>query len=52
MGFREGWTSTVGDNVVAVLEVRGEHVVESGEMCSGAWHEGDEAGDGIRYQTN
>ena len=41
MGFAEGWTSTVGDDVVAVFEVRCETAVVSGEMGAGAWHEGD-----------
>ena len=34
--------STVGDDVMAVLEVRGEHAVVSGEMGpemdTGSWH--------------
>ena len=35
MGFAGGWMSPVGDDVVAVLEVRGEHAVVSGEMARG-----------------
>ena len=42
MGFAGGWTSTVGDDVVAVFEVRGEHAVVPGEMGAWAWHEGGE----------
>ena len=38
MGFAGGLMSTVGDDVVAVYEVRGEHAVVSGEMGAGAWH--------------
>ena len=38
MGFVGGWTSTVGDDVVVVFEVSGEHAVVSGEMGAGAWH--------------
>ena len=30
MGFAGDWMSTVGDDVVAVFEVRGEHAVVSG----------------------
>ena len=40
MGFTGGSISTVGDDVVAVYEVRGEHAVVSGEMGAGAWHGG------------
>ena len=47
MGFAGGWMSPVGDDVVAVFEVRGEHAVVSGEMGAGAWHEGGEAGDKV-----
>ena len=43
MGFAGGWMSPVGDDVVAVFEVRGEHAMVSGEMGAGAWHEGGEA---------
>ena len=38
MGFAGGLMSTVGDDVVAVYEVRGEHAVVSGEMGAGARH--------------
>ena len=38
MGFAGGWMSTVGDDAVAVYEVRGEHAVVSGEMGAGARH--------------
>ena len=38
--------STVGDDVMVVLEVRGEHAVVSGEMGpemdTGSWHEAGE----------
>ena len=37
----------VGDDAVAVLEVRGEHAVVSGEMGAGAWDEGGESGDEV-----
>ena len=37
----------VGDDKAAVLEVRGEHTVVSGEMGAGARHEGGEAGDRV-----
>ena len=47
MGFAGGWVSTVGDDVVAVFEVRGEHAMVSGEMSAGAWYEGSEAGDKV-----
>ena len=33
-----GWVDGVGDDAVAVLEVRGEHAVVSGEMGAGAWN--------------
>ena len=33
-------TGRVGDDAVAVLEVRGEHAVITGEMGAGAWNEG------------
>ena len=39
--------SPVGDDVVAVFEVRGEHAVVSGEVSAGARHEGGEAGDKV-----
>ena len=38
MGFAGGWMSPVGDDVVAVFEVRGEHALVSGEMAAGASH--------------
>ena len=38
MGFAGGSMSTVGDDVVAVYEVRGEHAVVSGETGAGARH--------------
>ena len=57
MGFAGGSMSTVGDDVVAVYEVRGEHAVVSAEMGAGAWHRasslrerhfrGGEAGDKV-----
>ena len=34
--FAGGWVDGVGDDAVAVLEVRGEHAVVSGEMGAGA----------------
>ena len=37
--------STVGGDEMAVLEVRGEHAMESGATGEGSWHEGGEAGD-------
>ena len=62
MGFAGGWTSTVGDDVVAVLGVRGEHALVSGEMGAGAWHRasslcerhfrGGEAGDEVHRVEN
>ena len=42
-----GWVDRVGDDAVAVLEVRGEHAVVPGEMGAGAWNEGGEAGDEV-----
>ena len=42
-----GWVDGVGDDAVAVLAVRGEHAVVSGEMSAGAWNEGGEAGDEV-----
>ena len=45
MRLAGGSMGRVGDDVVAVLEVRGEHAVVSGEMGAGTWHEGGEAGD-------
>ena len=44
-GLTGSLMSAVGDNEVAVLEVRGEHAVVSGEMGAGARHEGGESGD-------
>ena len=38
MGFAGGWMLMVGDDAVAVLEVRGEHAVVSSEMGTGAWN--------------
>ena len=38
VGFAGGWMSPVGDDVVAVFEVRSEHAVVSSEMGAGAWH--------------
>ena len=56
-GVRGHSMSPVGDDVVAVFEVRGEHAVVSGEMGAGAWHRassprerhfrGGEAGDKV-----
>ena len=43
-GLAGGWTRRVGDDEVAVFEVRGEHAVVSGEMGAGAWYEGSEQG--------
>ena len=45
MRLAGGLVDRVGDDAVAVLEVRGEHAVVSGEMGVGAWNEGGEAGD-------
>ena len=45
MGLAGGLMGRVGDETAAVLEVRGEHAVVSGEMGAGTWHEGGEAGD-------
>ena len=45
MGLAGGLMGTVGDDVMAVFAVRGEHAVVSGEMGAGARHEGGEAGD-------
>ena len=45
-------TVQVGDDAAAVLAVRGEHAVVSGEMGAGAWDEGREAGnevDGVEH---
>ena len=47
MGLAGGSMGRVGDDAVAVLEVRGEHAVVSGEMGAGARHEGGESGDEI-----
>ena len=41
------WVGRVGDDAVAVLAVRGEHAVVSGEMGAGAWNEGGETGDEV-----
>ena len=38
MGLASGWADRVGNDAVAVLEVRGEHAVVSGEMDAGAWN--------------
>ena len=38
MGLAGGLMDRVGDDAVAVLEVRGEHAVVSGEMGAGAWY--------------
>ena len=43
MRLAGGLVDRVGDDAVAVLAVRGEHAVVSGEMGTGAWHEGGEA---------
>ena len=45
MRLAGGLVDRVGADAVAVLEVRGEHAVVSGEMGAGAWNEGGEAGD-------
>ena len=45
MGLAGGWMDRVGDDAVAVLAVRGEHAVVSGEVDAGAWDEGGEASD-------
>jgi len=45
MRLAGGLVDRIGDDAEAVLEVRGEHAVVSGEMGAGAWHEGGEAGD-------
>ena len=42
-----GVTGRAGYDAAAVLEVRGEHAVVSGEMGVGAWYEGGEAGDEV-----
>ena len=47
-----GWMDRVGDDAVAVLEVRGEHAVVSGEMGAGAWNEGGEAGDEVAVRDS
>ena len=47
MRLAGGLVDRVGDDAVAVLEVRGEHAVVSGEMGVGAWNEGGEAGDEV-----
>ena len=38
MGLAGGWMGRVGNDTVAVLEVRGEHAVVSGEMDARARH--------------
>ena len=45
MRLAGGLMGRFGDDTAAVLEVRGEHAVVSGEMGAGAGHEGGEAGD-------
>ena len=55
MGLAGGLMGTVGDDVMAVFAVRGEHAVVSGEMGAGARHEGGEAGDevdGVEYEMS
>ena len=47
MRLAGGLVDRVGDDTVAVLAVRGEHAVVSGEMGAGAWNEGGEAGDEV-----
>ena len=47
-GLAGGLTGRVGGDAVAMLEVRDEHAVVSGEMGAGAWNEGGEADDKIR----
>ena len=47
MRLAGGLVCRVGDDAVAVLAVRGEHAVVSGEMGAGAWNEGGEAGDEV-----
>ena len=47
MGLAGGLMGRAGDDTAAVLEVRGEHAVVSGEMGAGAWHEGGESGDEV-----
>jgi len=47
MGFVGGLVGGTGDDTAAVLEVRGEHAVGSGEMGAGAWYESGEAGDEV-----
>ena len=44
MRLAGGLVGRVGDDAVAVLAVRGEHAVVSGEMGAGAWNEGGECG--------
>ena len=38
MRLTDGLMDRVGDDEAAVIEVRGEHAVVSGEMGAGAWH--------------
>ena len=45
MGLAGGLMGGIGDDTAAMLEVRGEHAVVSGEMGAGAWYESGEAGD-------
>ena len=55
MRLAGGSMGRVGDDVVAVLEVRSEHAVVSGEIGAGTWHEGGEAGDevdGVEYDMS
>ena len=55
MGLAGGLMGTVGDDVMAVFEVRGEHAVVSGEMGAGTRHEGGESGDevdGVEYDMS
>ena len=55
MRLAGGLMGRAGDDTAAVLEVRGEHAVVSGEMGAGAWNEGGEAGDkvdGVEYDMS
>ena len=45
MRLAGGWVGRVGDDTVAVLAVRCEHAVVSGEMGAGTRNEGGEQGD-------
>ena len=54
-GITFGAVSLCGDDVVTVLEVRGEPAVVSSEMGAGAWHEGGEPGeevDGVEHDMS